>query len=65
MTRKVFLAIPAAMLLGAGLYFYGGHVTPQAQPALANLTPENLSTIESAFNESSSDVRVLVMLSPT
>lgn len=65
MTRKAFLAIPAALLLGAGLYFYGGHASPPTQPALVDLTPQTFSTIESAFNGAKGDVRVLVLLSPT
>jgi hypothetical protein len=65
MTRKIFLAIPAALLLSAGLYFYGGHTAPPTQPALVDLTPQTLSKIENAFNEAKGDVRLLVLLSPT
>ena len=65
MTRKILLAISAALLLGAGLYFYGGHTAPPTQAALVDLTPQTLSTIESAFNEAKDDVRLLVLLSPT
>jgi hypothetical protein len=64
-TRKAFLAFPAALLLGVGLYFYGGHTAPPTQPALVDLTRQTLSTIESAFNEAKSGVRVLLLLSPT
>ena len=65
MTRKLFFVIPAALLLGAGLYFYGGHTVPPTQPPLVTLTPQNLPTIEGAFNEAKGDVRLLVLLSPT
>jgi hypothetical protein len=65
MTRKAFLALPAAVLLGAGIYFYGGHTAPPTQPALVDLTPQTLSRIEGAFNDAKDDVRVLVLLSPT
>ena len=66
MTRKTILAIPAALLLGAGLfYFYGGYTAPAGQPALVALTPQNLSSIEEAFNAAKGDVRLLVLLSPT
>jgi hypothetical protein len=65
MTRKGFFAIPAALLVGAGLYFYGGHTAPPTQPALVDLTPQTLSKIESAFNEAKDNVRLLVLLSPT
>jgi hypothetical protein len=65
MSRQIFLAIPAALLLGAGLYFYGGHTTPPTQPALVDLTPQTLSKIENSFNEAKGDVRLLMLLSPT
>ena len=65
MTRKAFLAIPAALLLGAGSILDGGHTAPPAQPALVDLTSQTLSKIENAFNDSKGDVRVLVLLSPT
>jgi hypothetical protein len=65
MNRKAFLAIPAALILSAGIYFYGGHTAPPAQPALVNLTPQSLSAIEGAFDKAKDDVRVLVLLSPT
>jgi hypothetical protein len=65
MTRKGFLAIPAALLLGAALYFYGGHTAPATQPPLAALTPQNFSTLENAFNDARADVRLMMLLSPT
>ncbi len=67
MTRKILLTIfAAAVLLGAGLaYFYGGHTVPAGQPELLDLTPQTLSAIETSFNEAKSDVRVLLLLSPT
>ena len=66
MTRKTILPIFAAVLMSAGLfYFYGGHAVPPSQPALVALTPQNLATIEGAFNEAKDDVRLLVLLSPT
>lgn len=65
MIRRAFLVIPAALLLGAGFYFYGGHKAPASQPALVDLTPQTLSKFEHAFNDAKDDVRVLVLLSPT
>ncbi len=66
MTRKTLLAIPAALLLGAGLFYYsGGHTAPAGQHVLVALTQENRSTIEDAFNAAKGDVRLLVLLSPT
>ncbi len=66
MTRKSFLGVSGALLLGAGLFFYyGGRRVPAGQPALADLTPEKFSTIASAFDGAKGDVRLLVLLSPT
>lgn len=66
MTRKAFIAMPAALLLGAGFfYLYSGHTVPAGQPPLANLTPQTVSTLEGAFNQACGDVRLLLLLSPT
>jgi hypothetical protein len=65
MTRKMFLAVPATLLLGASLFYNGGHTAPPTQPALVDLTPESLSTMEVAFNKAKGEVRVLALLSPT
>lgn len=66
MSRKTIFAILAALLLAAGLsYFYGGHTAPAGQPALLALTPQNVSVLGHAFNDSKGDVRLLVLLSPT
>lgn len=66
MNRKTILMIVAALVIGGGLfYFYGGHAAPPGQPALVDLTQQNLSTIENAFDESKSQPRLLLLLSPT
>ena len=66
MTRKrILILIPALILCGALYYFYAGHQTPAGQPPLADLTPQNFTTLENAFNASNDDVRVLLLLSPT
>ena len=66
MNRKTILMIVAALLIGGGLfYFYGGHAAPPGQPALVDLTPQNLTTIENAFDESRNEARLLILLSPT
>lgn len=41
------------------------HDTPKGQPALTNLTQDNLKSFESDFDNSSDAIRVLVLLSPT
>ena len=66
MKLKTILMILVALLIGGGLfYFYGGHAAPQGQPALVDLTQQNLSTIENAFDGSKSQPRLLLLLSPT
>ncbi|PYT12298.1 MAG: hypothetical protein DMG59_23830 [Acidobacteria bacterium] len=67
MSRKTLAGAVSVLALAAGLlyYNYGGHEVPPGQPPLARLTPENFSQIKSAFNEAGSDIRLLVLLSPT
>jgi hypothetical protein len=38
---------------------------PAGQPAIQNLTPQNVADIAHAFNAAQGDARVLVLLSPT
>jgi hypothetical protein len=66
MNRRYIGAIVAALLLGTLLfYFYGGHQAPPGQPSLAELRPENFTTIATAFNAAKDEVRVVLLLSPT
>ncbi len=66
MHHKTFLAVAAVLLVAAGLfYLYAGHQVPPGQPPLADITPQNLSAFESAFNQANEDVRLLLLLSPT
>lgn len=63
--KRILLIFIAIMLLGAGYYFYGGHTTPKGQPALLSFSSGDLTPLKTAFNNSASSIRVLVMLSPT
>jgi len=66
MTRRNIGLGLAALAIFAGLfYFYGGHQTPTGQTALGNLNAANLSELKNEFNGSHSNVRILVLLSPT
>src|SRR5215469_2641872 len=66
MTRRNIGLGLAALAIFAGLfYFYGGHQTPTGQAPLANLNAANLSELKNEFNGSHSNVRMLVLLSPT
>lgn len=42
-----------------------GHSTPRGQPPLVDLSADTLNQFESAFNNSSGEVRVVALLSPT
>jgi hypothetical protein len=63
--KRTLIAIAALLAIGVAFYVYGGHQAPIGQPPLASLTPETLSDIKNAFNAAKSEVRVLVLLSPT
>ena len=66
MKRRSFGLGLAALVIFAGLfYLYGGHQTPSGQPPLADLNAANLSQLKDEFNASHSDIRLLVLLSPT
>jgi hypothetical protein len=66
MTRRNIALGLAALAIFAGLfYFYGGHQTPSGQAPLADLNTVNLSELKNEFNGSHSNVRMLVLLSPT
>ena len=50
---------------GIAYYFYGGSSTPNGQPSLVRFSSDDLTPLKSAFNDSASSIRVVVMLSPT
>jgi hypothetical protein len=66
MSRKriVFVLLIVA-IFPVAYYFYGGHSTPKGQPPLASFSANDLTPLKTAFNNSQSSVRVVVMLSPT
>jgi hypothetical protein len=66
MTRRNIALGLAALVIFTGLfYFYGGHQTPRGQAPLADLNTANLSELKNEFNTSHTNVRMLVLLSPT
>jgi hypothetical protein len=66
MSRKRILLFAVLLVgLGATYYFYGGHTTPKGQPPLISFSSSDLTPLKTAFNGSSSSIRVIVMLSPT
>lgn len=66
MKRKHLVgAIIGLVVLAALFYFYGGSQTPSGQPPLSSLTAQNVGEIRNEFNAAKSEVRVLLLLSPT
>lgn len=63
--RSVALGL-GALAIFAGLFcLYGGHQTPSGQAPLADLNAANLNKLKNEFNGSHTNVRMLVLLSPT
>jgi len=52
-------------LLTLGWHFYGGTRVPTGQQPLLFLTSSNFDQLRTAFNASSGDVRIVLLLSPT
>ena len=67
MRRKGFAAasVVVAVVLFIIFYFFWGSSVPEGQQPLVRLNSSNVSSLKDAFNSSSSDVRLVVMLSPT
>ena len=66
MTRKrITLVVVVLVAFGALYYFYGEHSTPKGQPPLVSFFSGDLVPLKTAFNDSVSSIRVVVMLSPT
>jgi hypothetical protein len=65
---KKHLTILAAVfvgLLALAWHFYGGEKVPRGQPPLVSLTSTNFDRIRTAFNATSGEVRIVLLLSPT
>ncbi len=63
--KRILLILMLLLVLGVAYYLYGGHSTPKGQPPLMAFSPGDLTPLKSAFNNSPSSIRVVVMLSPT
>ena len=63
--RSVGLGLAALALFAGLFYLYGGHQTPSGQEPLADINAANLSELKNEFNGSATNVRMLVLLSPT
>ncbi len=63
--RSLLFGLAALGVLAVLFYLYGGHQTPSGQRPLADLNSASLSGLKNQFNSSHSQVRLLVLLSPT
>lgn len=61
----IFAALLGGLLVALLFYTHGGGHAPSGQPALVNLTAQNVTAVENDFNAARDDVRVLLLLSPT
>jgi len=63
--KRIILVALVLIVFGFAYYFYGGSATPKGQPPLVRFSSDDLTPLKSAFNNSASSIRVVVMLSPT
>ena len=63
--RSIILGLTALAVFAGLFYLYGGHQTPSGQFPLADLSAANLSQLKDEFNARRTEVRLLVLLSPT
>jgi hypothetical protein len=63
--RNIWLGLAALTIFTGLFYFYGGHQSPMGQAPLADLNAANLNELKNEFNSSQTNVRMLVLLSPT
>lgn len=63
--RSGLLAIVVAVAFGLLAYLYGGHSAPAGQKPLTEMSASALQTFRAEFNQSASQPRMIVMLSPT
>ena len=66
--KKSLLILVVVVIVGSlafGWRFYGGARVPSGQHPLVFLTSSNFDQLRTAFNVSSGDVRVVLLLSPT
>jgi len=61
----VVAALICAGLLALAWHYYGGTKVPSGQPPLLLLSPGNFDELRTAFNATSGNVRIVLLLSPT
>ena len=66
MTRKQALwLVFATAIVTVGLYLWGSSATPPGQPPLVSLGLYNFSQFQQSFNAAFSNMRIVLLLSPT
>jgi hypothetical protein len=66
--KKALITLVPVITVAAGIaawYSLQPRHTPSGQPPLDSLSPKNLSDFKKTFNDSSSSVRLVLLLSPT
>lgn len=63
--RNLILAVLVAGAFGLLAYLYGGHSAPAGQKPLTELSAADFQGFRADFNQSASQPRMIVMLSPT
>jgi len=63
--KRLFLVMVLLLVFGAVYYLYGGHSVPKGQRPLVSFSSGDLTPLKTAFNGSTSSIRVVLMLSPT
>ena len=61
---SIVLAAALLAVLGAIYFTRTGHA-PAGQPALVEMNSSTLSALQSEFNRTSAELRVILLLSPT
>jgi hypothetical protein len=65
MTRRALCLVFAIAILAVGLYLWGLSSTPPGQPPLVSLNEANVSQFQQSFNAAFSNIRIVLLLSPT
>lgn len=63
--RVAIIAVVAVVLVLSGMYFWGPSSVPSGQEPLTVLSRANLSEFTGAFDATSDDPRMVLLLSPT
>jgi hypothetical protein len=62
---RIALILVAVLVAFLAYIEYGPRVTPAGQPPLARIDEGNVAALQKLFNDSTDEVRVLALLSPT